>query len=223
MQKRFVIWSALIAAASFGTSTGAAPPRSAAAPSFNCAAKLSADELAICRDPELAAWDRAMAVLYPLARKGQVLSVERQRDWLTRRKACAHNLSCLRDAYRSWPGFEQAPSGFGTAFDRVGTGPDEPGELEIRSIGAGWFLFSVQALTVYNRQTGNVHTGEAVGVFQVVNGHGHFTNGQGEDYACEIDLAPQHDGSWTLSDNLNCGGMGVTMSGEYRPITARKH
>ncbi|MBO9514038.1 MAG: MliC family protein [Variovorax sp.] len=96
---------------SLALSLVAAPPVSAAPPSFSCAKASGAAEQAICQDGTLAALDREIARLYRLALGGRSLDAQRrkeliatQRGWIKGRNDCwkAGDLAaCIRDSAMS--------------------------------------------------------------------------------------------------------------------------
>jgi len=76
----------------------------ATAQSFNCARARAADEVAICRDDDLARLDDQMAATYfstrnrlPAAARA-VLEAD-QADWLASRRVCGGDVRCIRAAY----------------------------------------------------------------------------------------------------------------------------
>ena len=81
----------------------------AAGPSFDCGkVEQGSVEALVCRDPELAAADRKLALVYAAARKKAVnehppmLKAE-QRGWIKGRDECwqaEHQHTCVADAYR---------------------------------------------------------------------------------------------------------------------------
>lgn len=90
------------------TATGAAPEQPSpvqANPSFDCAKANQQSEVAICRDPGLAALDRQMAAQYNgalmQADRGERKLLERTRNrFLSYRNRCATN-QCIAETYRS--------------------------------------------------------------------------------------------------------------------------
>ncbi len=227
--RRWAIFAVLLLA------TAAAPAlqRTANSPSFSCVGTLTPAETAICADPELAAWDRAIALLFPVKRKSGELTLLHQREWLDRRDRCGSDIPCLNSAYFEWPGYNSDSgslrelAGFGRTFTR--SGGEDPSDLEILSLGDGWYLFSVQAqYNVYDDRgkylTSN--TGGADGMLHLNGSNGHYKDDADDvedDPSCNIDFFHQRDGSWTLNDNFQCGGLHVTLTGDYRPDRRRKH
>ncbi|MFM5924758.1 MAG: lysozyme inhibitor LprI family protein [Novosphingobium sp.] len=198
---------------------GAAGP--ANTPSFSCSGTLTPAEVAICADPELAAWDRAIAMFYPVQRKQNQIAIAQQKDWLARRDQCGTDKACLRQAFSDWPGFP-APAGFGAGFDRPAR-YDTAG-LEIAPIGNGWYAFSANAIHMVLDRRGRFVTaneGSIDGVVQLTGGRGHYSAEPGDEYSCKIDFTRQ-PGGWKLDDNGQCGGVGVTLTGSYRPRMAKR-
>lgn len=196
----------------------AAAPQSAFAPSFSCAGQLSPTEAAICKDPELAAWDKAMGRLYRLVDKEWELPPARQREWLARRDACGANRVCIRDAYRNWPGFAANVTGVGTEFHRQGTDPDDSADLEVLPIFGGWYYFSIVAMHVQNAEMGTVHDGMASGLVQITSTRGTFDPSPSEDYACRLHLERIDARHWSVEEfgeRTSCGGLNVYLSGDY--------
>ena len=207
------LWIALIALLLIGAS--AVPNR----PSFACKGNLSPAERAICADPELAAWDRAMAKVYRLTDKADQWQNERHSAWLAQRNRCGAKRACLLNAYRKWPGFEVPVGGLGLSLHRQGTDPSEPAYLEVMHIYGPWYYFSVEALSIRDAENGNVNTGSVAGVFALRGNQAWFDQDPGEASGCRFRIirnAPRH---WTIDKEdvgSLCGGMGVYLSGDYR-------
>ena len=190
-------------------------------PSFACTGPLNPSEAAICADPELAAWDRAVALLYPIQIKQGAVTPAEQREWLELRDRCADDRVCLRATYQSWRGFP-APSGYGSRFDRR-SGRDIA-SLEVAPLGGDWYAFSVTAIHIVQDRKGRPLTandGGADGVFRLVAGKGQFDSQPGEEMACRVEFEKQPSG-WWLEDNGQCGGLNVTLNGEYLRSGGRK-
>ena len=198
---------------------GAAAP--AAKPSFSCNKRLTKSEQAICADPELAAWDRAVSKVYGLIDKPAELAISEQKDWLAQRDACGSNRDCLLGAFRKWPGFEVPVTGFGMELHRQGTDPIEPADLEVMPIYGTWYYFSVNAQHIRGE---NVHTGSFAGAIDLHNGEAKFDEMPGEQYACRFRIARISSSHWTIDQfdsDAMCGGLNVYMAGDYR-IAGRK-
>lgn len=188
-------------------------------PSFPCKGKLSAAEGAICADPELAAWDRAMARVYRLIDKSDTWQAGRHAAWLAQRNRCGSQRPCLLTAYRKWPGFSALVSGVGHSFHRQGTDPAEPADLEVMHIYGAWHYFSVEALFIRDAANGNVNTGSVSGVFALRDGKASFDEQPGQPYVCRFNITRNAPRQWTIDESAadsQCGGMGVYLSGEYR-------
>ncbi|MDE1174276.1 MAG: hypothetical protein PW790_11495 [Parvibaculaceae bacterium] len=76
----------------------------AQAASFDCKQARAADEIAICTHGELGELDVKMATLYDVAQHLVGMGVrgdmqDRQHDFLTMRKACGKDISCLKKTY----------------------------------------------------------------------------------------------------------------------------
>ena len=200
---------------------GAAAP--AALPSFPCAGALSSAEAAICGDPELAAWDRAVAKLYRVQRKAGDIKPSDQRQWLSRRNECGSNRTCLAEVYLNWPGFAMDANGFGTLYRRSGTQKRDPASLEIMPITDGWIYFSVTALHI-QVAPGGVNDGKAWGLVQMQNGVGTFDETPGQDFACRFQLRQRGIG-WSIEDfgrATSCGGLNVTLNGLYTRVSGKR-
>ena len=191
-------------------------------PSFPCKGKLSAAEGAICADPELVAWDRAMAKVYRLSGKSDTSDpylAERHSAWLAERNRCGGKRPCLLSTYRKWPGFSAMVSGVGLSHHRQGTDPAEPADLEVMHIYGNWYYFSVDALFIRDAANGNVNTGSIAGVFALSGGKARFDEEPGQPYVCRFTIEQNGPRFWTIDQSdagSQCGGVGVYLSGEYR-------
>lgn len=82
-----------------------ASPASAA--SFDCSRARSADEVTICRNPQLSALDSEMGGLFyaysrvPMLMGGNGDRGDAARAFLARRRACGGDVGCLTAAYRA--------------------------------------------------------------------------------------------------------------------------
>ncbi len=87
---------AVLALAVCAARAGAQEPQ----PSFDCEKASNAAEREICRFEPLMMMDRALARIYPAARKsgGKAVSAA-QRKWLKKRNACGGNRDCLMQAH----------------------------------------------------------------------------------------------------------------------------
>ena len=190
------------------------------APSFSCSGNLSLSERAICDEPELSAWDRAIALLYPVGRKSEILTISQQREWLASRNKCGADKACLRQSFQIWPGYPGVGFGVGQRFVRPSKTDDA--NMTILPIGAGWYSFSIQAIHIVTDKRGRFLTaneGGTEGVVLIAGGKGHFSTEPGDEFSCEIDFIRSRNG-WLLKDNGQCGGLNVTLTGNYRPFRA---
>jgi hypothetical protein len=184
-------------------------------PSFSCQGALTPTEQAICADPELAAWDRAIDVLYPRQLKERGITRVQQKEWLDRRNTCAADPTCIRRSYGAWPGYPGDPGW--PSFSRRAR--YDTGTLSIAPLGGGWYGFSIQAIHIVFDRRGKMLTaneGNFDGVVLVRNGRGHFSSEPGSEFSCEIDFALRADG-WRIADNGQCGGLNVILDGDYLP------
>lgn len=200
---------------------GAAAP--ANRPSFACTGNLTPTEAAICADPELAAWDRAVAKVYRVQRKSSDALPRDQRQWISRRDECVADHACLKAIYREWPGWDSMASGFGINYERLGTRPKDPGYLEVLPIYGGWHFIRIDALHIQNARTGGVNTGEWSGLVELRGGKATIDDSPGKDYACRFHLEQIRRG-WSIEefgDRTQCGGLNVSLSGTYLPAGKR--
>lgn len=207
------LWIALLAVLLIGAS--AIPGR----PSFACKGNLNAAERAICADPELAAWDRAMAKVYRVTDKSDPYVTERQSTWLAARNRCGAKRPCLLGVYRNWRGFSEPVGGVGLSHHRQGNDPAEPADLEVMHIYGNWYYFSVEALFIRDAANGNVNMGSVAGVFALRGGKARFDEEPGQPYVCRFTIMRNGLRFWTIDQSdagSQCGGMGVYLSGEYR-------
>lgn len=197
---------------------GAAAP-AAKGPSFSCTGSLSPSEAAICADPELAAWDRAVAKIYRASVKTSDITPSDQRQWLSRRDECQADRACLLREYRDWPGFGVTAAGVGTVFERTDTGRRDPASLTILPIHGDWYYFSLIALHQQTDDPGSTNTGVYSGVIQLERGIGTYDEGP-EEYSCRFRLEREGSG-WGISsfgEDTKCGGLNVFVDGSYRPV-----
>lgn len=215
MKRGVAVAALLLSAAITGPGSAAQSP---GAPSFSCKGRLSATEAAICKDAELAAWDRAMARIHPLVDKEWQLPPARQQEWLKQRDACGANRPCILRAYREWPGFDAGVAGIGTEFLRQGNDESNWAGMEILPIHGGWHYFSITAWHVRNAETGAVHDGMASGLVHVEGAGGSYDQEPGMDSACRLHFRRIDARRWSVQEfgrNTICGGMGIDLSGDY--------
>jgi hypothetical protein len=183
-------------------------------------------EAAICGDPELAAYDRAMALIYPRM-KPSVRAT--QRAWLAERDKCGSSKKtkvCLRRSYvdrllGDWgvPADKHgAPNFSGPIFKR--TKSDGPGELILLDVGGGEFVYYLTS-TFFSFARDPDHPDEISGdIFGVIR----MSDGVGHDIAtrlCDFTLK-QHGKGWVISDADACLGMNNSPNGTYLPVR-RQH
>jgi hypothetical protein len=190
-------------------------------PSFNCGPKNSPIEAAICGDPELAAYDRAMAFAYvrmkPAARATQ-------RDWLAERNRCSAArkiMVCIRRSYTDrllmdggiFGTLKKPESAAVPTFLR--SQEDSPGGLSILDVGGGKFVYHLWA-TFYSYANDPDHPQEISGdQFGVIKMSGEV----GRDIAtpvCDFTIK-RHANGWVISDAGACLGMNNNPDGTYFP------
>ena len=82
-------------------------PAPAHAASFDCARATKADEIAVCRNPQLSMLDSEMGGLWyawsrvPMLMGGNGARMDEAQAFLARRAACGRNIACLTAAYRA--------------------------------------------------------------------------------------------------------------------------
>lgn len=193
----------------------------AGAPSFACGPTNSQVEAAICSDPELAAYDRAMALTYPRMKPGLRAT---QRAWLAERDKCASAKrvqSCIRRAYAGrltefgmFSSDRKAANAVGITFARVKE--YGPGELKILDIGGGEFVYYL-SFTRFNFDRDPDHPDEVsddtFGVLRMRDGIGR----QVATNECRFSLK-QHGKGWIVSNSDICGGKNNTPDGLYLPV-----
>ena len=188
-------------------------------PSFSCAGQLTETELAICADPVLSAYDRAMAWAYARAWHSMAANHGGQSQWLVQRNACAGHKMCLVAAYHAWIGeldFDEAP-----APNFMRTGLVDTGELFVQSIGGDWILFRVNANHIFHPHDGlgpNVSTGEVTGLVQLSKGAGVWNSDLNSPDSCAVQLSRLPKDRWRAIERGVCSGLGATLSGIYRRL-----
>ncbi len=189
-------------------------------PSFACGPKNSPTEAAICSDPELAAYDRAMALAY---RRMPAAIRATQRAWLAERDRCSDVPKikvCLRREYIDR--LLTAGGIFGTSQrPKQATVPtylrspeDGPGVLSLLDVGGGKFVYHLSATFFSEASPGHPEeiSGDTFGVIQMNNGVGHEV----ATHECDFTLRRQGDG-WLISGAGTCLGMNNNPDGPYRP------
>ena len=82
-------------------------PAPAHAASFDCARATKADEIAVCRNPQLSMLDSEMGGLWyawsrvPMLMGGNGARMDEAQAFLARRAGCGRNIACLTAAYRT--------------------------------------------------------------------------------------------------------------------------
>ena len=100
MRRTFLLTPAALLGAAF-----LATPAQAA--SFDCARARAADEVAVCRTPSLSNLDSEMGGLWyaysrvPMYMGARGARMDEAQAFLTRRRACGRNTTCLAGAYRA--------------------------------------------------------------------------------------------------------------------------
>lgn len=181
-----------------------------AAPSFDCTKAGLPVERMICADATLAQSDQAVAEAYAAGRKrAPAKATEEQRAWLATRNACRDAACLLRTFdFRIWELVRDAD--IGTTY----RGGEYDGVLNVLSLGGGWYAFSVSAL--YDPPGGVVFDAGAGGVFRLANGKAkRLPDSEGRNgWTIE-----QRGKGWRvrcLPEVTSCGGINVTLDGDYR-------
>jgi hypothetical protein len=189
-------------------------------PSFPCGPTNSPTEAVICGDPELAAYDRAMAVAY---RRMPAAARARQRAWLAERNQCSDTPKvkvCIRLKYTER--LLTAGGIFGTTerpkqasvptYLRDPKGG--PGVLSLLDVGGGKFVYHLSATFLSETYPGHPEeiSGDTFGVIQMENGVGREV----ATHECDFTLRGQSDG-WLISDAGACLGMNNNPDGLYLP------
>jgi uncharacterized protein len=190
----------------------AAAAAPAPGPSFDCARAATAVERLICGDERLAAYDRAVALLYASARrgKGRAAAVREQCEWLESRARCA-DVPCLIESYQvQLNQLGNAATGWGTAF----SSRSNNGTLEIAPLGGGWSVVSINALWFYPSGK-DANMGGISEIVRIRDGHAVM----GEEQ-CRVSLDAAGPSAWRVRElrgpDHPCGGMNVTLDGTYR-------
>ncbi|WP_374527821.1 lysozyme inhibitor LprI family protein [Novosphingobium sp.] len=199
--------------------------QSSITPSFSCEGRLSPTETAICQDFELAAWDRAMAKIYPLLKKQSEITLAEHRRWLGQRDACGADAKCILSAYRKWPGFDANVPSIGSSFHRKDTDFDDTADMTVLHIFGDWYYFSIMALHVQVPPEG-VNDGQAWGLIELKNGKATYDEAPGEDYSCRFHLQRISASHWSVEEfgeNTVCGGLNVFLTGDYVRSARSRH
>jgi len=175
--------------------------------------------MAICSDPELAAWDRAQAQVYRQLDRKWDMTRQQQREWLVMRDKCAADRLCLLALYKDWPGFRHVMGGVGTVYERIDFGERDPASFSILPIYGSWYFFSLTALHQQTSNPGSTNTGLYSGLIELDRGVATYDEGP-EDYSCRFHLRRITRG-WEIEEfgaNSQCGGLNVFVSGTYVPM-----
>lgn len=218
-----------------------AAPADPSGPSFRCTGSLSPTETLICGDPELSAYDRAMALAWSQKWGRDDWSAARQREWLKERDQCGTDRACVLEKYQGWVSGLNALDSNGPWLDRAGRPADgsalmlgslqsprgsvdalnESAQLSIVTVGPGWYVFRAFGNYIYDPHDGrgpNLSDSAAVGMVHLENGKGSYADGPTEEAGtCAIDFIRLRGGGWRLEENGGCGGLGSSLSGTYRP------
>lgn len=195
-------------------------------PSFSCSGTLTSSEKAICADPELAAWDRAVARVYRVQTRDGGVSLVDQRRWIADRNRCGADRTCLLKVHREWLGWQSQSGGFGTVYQRADSTRNDYADLEVLPIYDGWIYFSISAIHMQGSETLGVHAWESWGLIELKDGKATFDEEPGDNYACRFHIERTRKDHWLIDvfgENTQCGGLNVTMNGEYRQSSHRRH
>ena len=214
--------AALFACFALGQSSAdarATPNGSMLGPSFSCAGRLNETERAICGDGTLSAYDRALAWSYGRGLQSAEVRPSRQIQWLSRRNACEAVRQCILAAYRDWVSGLDLLDGASVVLERINS--RDWASLSLVPLGEEWYLFQVSAMFTFDMPGGkgrDANDGGAVGVVQLTNGRAMWSNDPENSRTCQIEFSRRAKYSWTLRDNDNCGGVRVTLDGDYRRL-----
>lgn len=181
-------------------------------PGFRCTNPLNGTERLICRDAELAAFDRAVTLLFRRAGRFHGPGLAGQRQFLRRRNACGEDRRCVLTAYRGW--LDTYGWGALYSFDThyFTRGLEAPAVLHVLPLGYEWYLFSSGA--------SNAHTSAARpasyagGIIRLSDAKGHFAERR-RTTICTVELSRLSEREWRVRDNGGCGVL--PMTGTYRP------
>jgi uncharacterized protein len=213
----------------------------AGGPSFRCDSALNPAEQLVCGDPELSAYDRALAAQYS-SKPASAARRRAQRAWLAERDGCGARRDCIIDAYRRGLSLTNLLAKAETLSRKVAppdgadlllqyqsptrtiTPVSDDAVLRIRSLGRGLYAFEVSALYVYDPHDGrgvNASDGGTEGFVYLRNEEGHFGGNADIPGECAVDFTRLPDGAWKLVDTAACGGVGATLTGIYGPDRRR--
>ena len=190
-------------------------------PSFPCNSMNSIVEAAICADPELAAYDRAMALAYP---RMTLEARKTQKAWLAERNRCGDSRKvrvCLRRAYVDrllsrggvFGSIEKPENATVLVFRRSEDGG--PGGIAILDVGGGklvYHLWSTFFSYAYNSDHPREISGDTYGVIAMDKGTGHEIATK----ECDFTIS-RHGNGWTITDSGPCLGVNNNPDGTYLP------
>jgi hypothetical protein len=166
------------------------------APSFACGRQINRTERVICEDVELAAYDRAVALLYKRARSASHWpGVASQRVFLRRRDSCGNDRRCVIAAYRGWLD-DYGGDILNTSYRGLYRRGLDAATINFIAIGDDWYLF------------------RAGGVVRMSGGTGRAVEGRGNG-SCEINFRMLPGDQWQIADNGGCGIL--PLAGTYQP------
>jgi hypothetical protein len=165
----------------------------------------------------LSAYDRAVACSYRRQLQSTETRLSGQIQWLSRRNACEAARQCILSAYRDWVSGLDLLDGASVVLDRINS--RDWASLSLVPLGGEWYLFQVSAMFTFDMPGGkgrDANDGGAVGVVQLTNGRAMWSSDPENSQTCQIEFSRRAKYSWTLRDNDNCGGVRVTLDGDYR-------
>ena len=190
-------------------------------PSFACTPANAPIEAAICADPELAAYDRAMALAYPRMKPALRAT---QKAWLAERDRCSSVPKvkvCIRRAYTRRLLMEGGVFGTSQKPERA-TVPtylrskdDGPGGLALLDVGGGkyvYHLWSTYFSYAYSEDHPQEISGDLFGVITMRDGVGHDAAAN----ICAVTIKPNGN-AWVVSADSDCLGLNNNPRGTYVP------
>ena len=188
-------------------------------PSFPCGTTNSPIEAFICHDPELAAYDRAMALAYPRMKPPARAT---QKAWLAERNLFggARKVKvCLRRLYTDRLlmgggifGTRENPAN-ASVLTFLRSNADGPGGLALLDVGGGKSVYHLWASFfsyAYDPDHPQEISGDIFGVIEMVGGVGHEVATR----LCEFTIKRRGSG-WIISDADPCLGANNNPNGTY--------
>ena len=179
-------------------------------PSFDCGKASSNVERMICDDELLKQSDLAVSKAYRAAARRRVArSTAEQAAWLSRRNRCRDAACLLRS-------FDERLSIL-LPLAKIGKplrGGEYGGALWVLPLGGNWYAFSVAA--VYDPPGGVTFDAAAAGTFRLVAGKAERRPFDDRD---GWSIHRLESGVWRircLPTETSCGGINVTLDGDYR-------